>query len=356
MTEKDSLLERHVIGIEATLRDAIAAINRLSGHESMTLFATDSDARVCGTITDGDIRRALLQGVGLDDSLQKAMHRQFLAADGKGMQYEVFAEARRKKIDLLPVLEDGKLCGMIDMRVQHAVLPIDAVLMAGGRGERLRPLTLNCPKPLLEVGGKPVIDYNVDELLANGVSNIFVTVNYLHEQIEEHFADTRFQGKVKCILEPKRLGTIGSMSLIEGFTHDHVLLMNSDLLTTLNYEKFFLAHIESGADLTIATIPYTVSIPFAIIKSEGERVTGLSEKPTYNYFANAGVYLMKREVVGKIPKGEYLDAPDLIESLIAEGGHVSSFPIEGIWLDIGSPDDFRYANELMTSMGRTLNR
>lgn len=345
-------LERHVIDVSASLRDGLKGINNLSGEEPMTLFVVDTERRMLGTVTDGDIRRALIRGASLTDSIASAVHRDFLSAGEPSQHFAAISEARKRNIDLLPIVEDGKLAGMIDLRRQRSVLPIDAVLMAGGRGERLRPLTLTTPKPLLEVGGKPIIDYNVDELIANGVSNIFVTVNYLHEQIEEHFAAPQYRAAVNCVLEPKRLGTIGSLSLIEDFTHDNILLMNSDLLTTLDFEKFFLAHIESGAVLTMATIPYTVSIPFAIVNTEGERVVGLSEKPTYNYFANAGVYLMKREAIAAIPKGEYMDAPDFIDKLIASGAHVATFPIEGLWTDIGSPDDFRYANELMNSSAR----
>lgn len=345
-------LERHVISLSATLRDGLEGINNLSGEEPMTLFVVDNERNMAGTVTDGDIRRALLRGAAMTDSIAAAAHRNFLAAGIPAHRYASISEARKRNIDLLPIVEEGKLTGMIDLRRQRSALPIDAVLMAGGRGERLRPLTLTTPKPLLEVGGKPIIDYNVDELIANGVSNIFVTVNYLHEQIEAHFDSPDYRQTVRCVLEPRRMGTIGSLSLIEDFRHDNILLMNSDLLTTLDFEKFFLAHIESDATLTIATIPYTVSVPFAIVNTEGERVVGLSEKPTYNYFANAGVYLMKCEAIAAIPKGEYMDAPDFIGELIDRGENVATFPIEGLWTDIGSPDDFRYANELMNSTAR----
>ena len=225
---------------------------------------------------------------------------------------------------------------------------MDAVLMAGGRGERLRPLTLETPKPLLKIGNKAIIDYNVDELIRNGVDNIFVTVNYLHEQIETHFSQPRSGAEIKCILEPKRLGTIGSVALIDDLKHDHVLVMNSDLLTTLSYEDMFAWHIEHEADLTMAVIPYTVSIPFAIIDHDLDSVKGLIEKPTHNYLANAGIYIIRRQMLSRIKSGDYLDAPDFIEQLIADGHKVCHYRINGTWIDIGSPDDFRYAQELMS--------
>jgi len=330
--------------MDAGVRDALACLNVLSG-DAMTLFAVDADGRVCGAVTDGDIRRALIAGRGLDSTVADVMKRDFLSVSPDEPAAPKIARARRLGIDLLPVIAEGKIIRLFDLRHIHTVLPIDAVLMAGGKGERLRPLTLDTPKPLLKVGDKPIIDYNIDALRRCGVDNIFVTVNYLHEQIEEHFSKDE---DVTCVLEPKRLGTIGSLSLIEGLTHDNILLMNSDLLTSIDFEAMLVHHLDHDADLTVATVPYAVSVPFAILATEGDKVRGLVEKPTYNYLANAGVYMLRRSVVDRIPKGEYLDAPVLMEQVIAEGGMVSHFPVNGTWIDIGSPDDYRFANEVMT--------
>lgn len=337
----------HIIRSSASLRDAFVRLNMLSGS-NMTLFAVDTEGRLVGSLTDGDLRRAIIDGRRLDDTVEMACRHNCMTLGPDTDRYDAVRGARKKGISMIPALDEaGRITELIDLRTLRTSLPIDAVLMAGGKGERLRPLTLDCPKPLLKVGDKAIIDYNIEELRSNGVENIFVTVNYLKEMIIDHFSDSRFEGKVKCIAEPKRLGTIGSLALIPEFKHDNILVMNSDLLTSLNYEDLFLCHRESGAALTVAAIPYTVSIPFAILRHEGRRVTGLTEKPTYNYFANAGVYIMRREVAASIPKGEYLDAPDLIEQLIEKGEKVEYFPIDGTWIDIGSPDDYRYANELM---------
>ncbi len=346
-TASRALLQRHAVWHAAPMRDCLVALNRLSG-ETMTLFVIDDEGRLCGTMTDGDIRRALIGGATADDTARRLMHADFMALTPDDVPHLRIAEARKRGIALLPVLEEGYAVSVIDMRRQRTSLPIDAVLMAGGRGERLRPLTLDRPKPLLEVGGKPIIDYNVDELRANGIRHVWVTVNYLKEQLVAHFSHPRHEGYVTCVEEPRRLGTMGSLSLVEGLTQPQVLVMNSDLLTTIDFERLYTSHIDSGADLTMGVVPYTVSVPFSIIRTEGERVTGLTEKPTYNYFAGAGVYLMDRELVSRIPRDTYVDAPDFIESLIADGLKVGYFPIEGTWIDIGSPDDYRYANELMS--------
>lgn len=339
-------MRRHSISAGASVREALEALNSLSG-ESMTLFAVDAGGYMAGTVTDGDIRRALIGGAQLCDKVESVMHRDYLAADTGDNLCVAIAEGRRRRINILPVVEDGRAVGLIDLRKMKTKLPIDAVLMAGGKGERLRPMTENVPKPLLPVGGKPIIDYNVDELEACGVDRIFVTVNYLAGQIESHFAARTGNACVECVREPKRLGTIGSLAYVEGLTCDNVLVMNSDLLTTLDFEAMYLHHVRNGAGITMAAVPYNVSVPYALMRMENGRVTGLEEKPTYNYFANAGVYLIRRPLLSRIKKGEYLDAPDFISSVIADRGEVGCYPIEGTWIDIGSPDDYRYANELM---------
>ena len=345
--DNGDLLQRHTIHIHASVRDALIAINRLSG-ESMTLFVIDSQGKMHGTVTDGDIRRALISGAELHEPVEHVMHTKFLAARPGDDLWLKMAEGRRRNIALLPVLREEIITKVIDLRKMKTALPIDAVLMAGGKGERLRPLTENTPKPLLPVGGKAIIDYNVDELERCGVENIFITVNYLADKIETHFAEREGQANVTCIREPRRLGTMGSLAFVDGLTNDDILLMNSDLLTTINFEAFYLHHRRHDDGITMAAVPYTVSVPFAIMHMTKDHVTGLEEKPTYNYFANAGVYLIKRSLLGRIVKGEYLDAPDFISSYISEGGMVGCYPIEGTWIDIGSPDDYRYANELMS--------
>lgn len=344
------LLKRHAIYTDMSVRDALAAINALSG-EAMTLFAIDREGLLAGTVTDGDIRRALISGVEISEPVEKVMHTRFISATPGDDVCVAIAEGRRRNLSLVPVVKDGRIVDVLDLNKQKTFLPLDAVLMAGGRGERLRPLTEHTPKPLLPVGGKAIIDYNVDELEACGVKRIFVTVNYLASQIESHFSARKGFSRVCCVREPKRLGTMGSLALIEGLECDTVLVMNSDLLTTLDFEALYVHHRRSGADLTMGAVPYTVSVPFAIMQMEGKRVKGLEEKPTYNYFANGGVYIMKRSLLQRIAKGEYLDAPDFVSALIADGGEVGCYPIEGTWIDIGSPDDYRYANELMNRRG-----
>lgn len=352
MNNTEEIIRKHGISPQATVREAMKRINELSG-ESMTLFAVTDEGKLIGSITDGDIRRALIGGKDLTDPVEKVMNSNFLYATPSDDISLKMSQGKKRHIELLPILEGGKIKEFIDLRITKSLLPLEAVLMAGGRGERLRPLTDEMPKPLLPVGGKPIIDYNIEELESCGIKKIHITVNYLADMIREHMDSRKGRAAINCVKEPKRLGTFGSLAYIEGIESEDVLVMNSDLLSKIDFESMYLHHIKNRADFTIAAIPYSVSVPFAIMHMNGKRVKGLEEKPTYNYFANGGVYIMKRDLIKRIVKGEYLDAPDFITALIKDGGNVCSFHINGTWVDIGSPDDYRLANELVSRKGVT---
>lgn len=331
---------------EASLLDALERLNKLPGR-SMVLFAVDGEGRMVGTLTDGDIRRALISRRSLDFTVSDIMHREFRHFKAGHIDVGHVREVRRQGITLVPSLDgEGRIVEVHDFSSCHSILPLDAILMAGGRGERLRPLTLTTPKPLLKIGGKCIIDYNVEELARNGISNIRVTTNYLAEQLEEHFAEPVGGVRVVCVREPKKLGTIGAARLVGGLERENVLIMNSDLFTTISYEEMFVKHVEEGADLTVAAVPYMVSVPFAIFRNDGSRILGLEEKPTYNYYANAGIYIVRRELLGRIPPDTVYDATDLIDDLVEAGKKVVYYAITGTWLDVGSPDDFRHAQDL----------
>lgn len=320
--------------------EALEALNSLSG-ETMTLFVVDGAGRLLGSLTDGDIRRALLSGKELLTPVGSVCKRGCLRIESADYDVAGVARAREMGISLLPVVREGVIVGVVDLNRQRGLIPADAVLMAGGAGERLRPLTLDTPKPLLPVNGIPIIDHNIRLLRSFGINRIFVVVNYLKEKLKAHLEPRG----VAVVEEPMRMGTIGGVRLIEGFEYPNVLVMNSDLLTDVNLEAMYLKHLETEAVLTMAVVPYSVSVPFAVVEHSGDRVEGLTEKPTYNYYANAGIYLLRRSAVDRIPKNAYTDATDLISMLLKEGERVSLFPVDSRWLDIGSPDDYRRATE-----------
>ena len=343
-----------IISHHCSVLEALGRLNTLPGT-AMTLFVCADGNRLLGTLTDGDIRRSLIAGHQLSDPVELVMHRQCVAFKGNISIAEV-KRLRQKRITLIPHIDaEGRIVDILDFNRIRSMLPIDAVLMAGGKGERLRPLTINTPKPLLKIGDKCIIDYNVEALARCGVKHISVTTNYLAEQLEEHFSTPVADVNVQCVREPYRMGTIGSLALIEEFHNETVLLMNSDLLTSIDFEDFYLAHINNNDDLTVASIPYMVSVPYGIFVLDGDQVRSVEEKPTYNYYANAGIYLIKRSRLDIIPRGEYFDATNFMDALIERGFKVSHFPINGTWIDIGSPNDYKHAQDLMQHRNSLLN-
>lgn len=344
-------MKDHRITQNKTLLEALKCIGALA-PEPLVLFVVDNEDRMVGTLTDGDSRRALISGASVHDCIEKIMHREFNYM--KVEELDNVKELKRQKelkMTLVPILDKNKhIVEIVNFEKVKTRLPIDAVLMAGGKGERLRPLTEKTPKPLLPVGNKAIIDHNIDRLISYGVKHINVTVNYLKEQLEEHFLEPRGEVKVDTVREPKYLGTIGSIRFVKEFYNDTILVMNSDLFTNINYEDFYLHFKEHNAEMSVAAVPYTVSVPYGIFDLEGREIQGLIEKPTYNYYANAGIYLIKRKALDEIPEDTFFNATDLIEKLIAEKKKVIRFPLNGTWIDIGNPQEYQKANELVKHM------
>lgn len=344
-------MKNHFISQDITLLEALERINSVA-PEPLVLFVLDADQRMVGTLTDGDSRRALIAGASVNDKVERIMHRNFNYM--KVEDIDNVKEIKRQKelmMKLVPILdEDHHIMDIINLEKYKTRLPIDAVMMAGGKGERLRPLTEKTPKPLLPVGDKAIIDHNVDRLINYGVQHISVTVNYLKEQIEEHFAEPRGEVQVQTVREPKFLGTIGSIRFVPVFFNDTVLVMNSDLFTNINYEDFYLHFKEHNADMSVAAVPYNVSIPLGIFDLDGRNIKGLKEKPRYEYYANAGIYLIKRSALDLIPEDVMFHSTDLIEALIAAGGKVIRFPLNGTWIDIGTPQEYQRANDMVKYM------
>lgn len=340
-------MEQYIINEGATLLEALERLNSLSGKQ-MVLLVVDKNRVMQGTLTDGDVRRALLKGVSLSADVKDAMHCDFKAIKGEVVDVNLMRRCRLNGVGLLPHLkEDGTIKTIYDLTKTKAVLPLSAILMAGGKGERLRPLTLTTPKPLLEIGGKAIIDYNIEALASVGITDITVTTRYLAEQIHEHFALPIAGVNVKCIEETLPLGTIGAASLVSRKDEGATLVMNSDLLTTISFEEMYMRHIEEHADVTIAAIPYVVSVPYAILSIEDNQVKNIEEKPSYSYYANAGIYIFSNKLLNTLPTDSRTDATDLIEQAINNGNKVSYYPINGTWIDIGSPNDFKQAQDLM---------
>lgn len=341
---------KYIVQEQISIGEALVALNNLS-DDIPTLFVINKAGKIVGSLTDGDVRRRLISGGKLEESVSTAMNPHFHYLKQGLISIEIIRLLRKRNIELVPYLDEaGTIIRICNIKGKNSLLPIDAVLMAGGKGLRLRPLTNDTPKPLLKVGNKPIIDYNVDSLISYGIDHIFVTVNYLREQIEDYFKDPRDGVSVLCVREPKYLGTIGSVKFIEHFYNDTVLIMNSDLFTNINYEDFYAHFCEQKSDMAVAAVPYSVSVPYGIFELNGGEVRGIKEKPVFDYYANAGIYLIKRELLACIPDNEYFDATDFLNLLLSKGYKVTRFPIAGYWLDIGKLDDFNKAQELVTHL------
>src|SRR5574344_2003233 len=341
----------YIISKDSTVIDALRQINDLVTGP-LVLFAIDENERMIGTLTDGDIRRALIAGHNLHDRIEKVMNNNFnyLRHDYQNLVSGLHQQ-RELKMKLVPILDDDNhIVEIINLEKYRTKLPIDVVMMAGGKGIRLRPLTEQIPKPLLKVGDKAIIDHNVDRLINFGVKHINVTVNYLAEQIEQHFSEPHNGIKVKTFREQAFYGTIGGVKIVEKFYNDTILVMNSDLFTNIDYEDFYLHFKVNNAEMSVAAVPYNVSIPYGILDLEGRNIKGLLEKPKYNYYANAGIYLIKKSALAEIPENEFFNATDLIEKLIAQGKSVIRYPLNGTWIDIGNPQEYQRAQELIKHM------
>lgn len=341
------MVNNAIINANITIIEAIEAINKLI-NKAMTLFVVDDKSQLVGTLTDGDIRRGLIAGFQLSDKVCNVMFTNFRSLFSDECDIEHIVDFRENNVTLIPIVDrDYHIIDIIDLYSYKSALPIDAVLMAGGKGERLRPLTEKTPKPLLKIGGKAIIDYNIDRLIDYGVKNINVTVNYLKDQLQNHFSKERKGIIVNCCEEPRFLGTIGAIKFVKEFKNDTILIMNSDLFTNIDYESFLLHFREHNADMSVAAVPYNVSIPYGVLDLEGRVIKGLIEKPKYNYYANAGIYLIKRSVLKYIPDEVFYNATDLIEKLISIGKKVIRYPLNGTWIDIGTPQEYQRAQELV---------
>lgn len=344
------MTRHHIIPATASVIEALKRLNELSGHV-MTLFVIAEDGRMTGTLTDGDIRRGILAGAPLDAPVETIARRDFHFLEAASPDLEALRRWREQGIRLIPILNpDGSIAEIVDTTATPTRLPLSAILMAGGKGERLRPLTLDTPKPLLTIDGKAIIDYNVEAMERAGIKNIRVAVNYMADKLRDHFFRRSNSATIECVGEPSPLGTIGAASLMTHEPGGDTLVMNADILTSLSLEDLYLHHRHAGNDITIAAIPYNVAVPYAILSTDPDdtnRVVALEEKPSYSYYANAGIYIISNRLLSALPRGERTDATDLIEGAIADGKRVGYFPISGVWIDIGSPTDFAHARELM---------
>ena len=335
---------QHLLKNTSSIKEALIKLDALA--KDAILFIIDDLGKLQGSLTDGDVRRGLLNGVQINEIVTKILQTnpKFILKSNYDLQEII--DLRSENYKVFPVLDDhGIIINVVNFRLIKSYLPLDAIIMAGGEGTRLRPLTNDVPKPLLPVGDKTIMEHNVDRLTEFGIDDFWFSVNYLGEKIEDFFGSGKEKNlSINYVWEDTPLGTIGAISKIDNLKHEDVLVTNSDILTNLDYEQFYLDFKRSDADLSIASVPYNVNIPYAVLeKDEDGTIRGFKEKPTYTYYSNGGIYLMKKSVLSLIPKNSFYNATDLIEKLLSLNKKVVSFSLDGYWLDVGKHDDYKKA-------------
>jgi dTDP-glucose pyrophosphorylase len=337
----------HIINDQSDARHALKMLEYIPQNNSRTLFVVNKNNELRGTVTDGDIRRGLLHGREIVDSIVSFMNTDFKVVKQDENIIQKIAETKKLGILFFPIVDDqNKILKILDLKSINTVIPATAVIMAGGRGERLRPFTDTVPKPMLIVGDKPIIEHNIDRLIKYGISDIVISVRYLSEVIMNYLGDGSSKGvNITYILEDDPLGTIGALGLIKGINTDHILLMNSDVLTNIDFEDFFNHYLNNNSSMCIASISYQVEVPYAVLDIKDNQILSFIEKPSYTYYSSAGIYFLNKELQNFIPRNKFYNATDLMQNLISKGKKVIHYPMLNYWLDIGKHQDFMKAQE-----------
>lgn len=332
------------VGIDSTIRETLETIDR--GATNIALVV-DSNDRLLGVVTDGDIRRGLLKGVTLDDPVSKVYSSNPIVASFSADHASINRIMEQHDLHQIPVLDShGKVVGLKCIDDLLHVQKIDnlVVLMAGGQGARLRPMTEDCPKPLLRIGGKPILQTIIENFLQYGFHRFVVSLNYKASMIKDYFRDGNdFGVSIQYIEEHKPLGTAGAIGMLKEKIDEPIIVMNGDLMTKVNFRSMLTFHEESHAFATMGIREHNIQVPYGVVFTEGESIVRIEEKPVRSFFVNSGIYVLSPEGLDYITPNEFLDMPTLFEKIICNGKRVCSFPIMEYWLDIGHKHDFERA-------------
>jgi len=330
--------------------DIHAAIEKLDNNAAHIVLVINDKRQLVGTVTDGDVRRGILRGISLGDSIKKIMNPQPIVAkwgDERGFIYNLM---RSKQIRQIPVLdEQGQVhkIEILDDFSDFSKKPNAVVLMAGGLSTRLRPLTNDCPKPMLKVGGKPILETILLRLIEYGFQTFYISINYLADQIQSYFKDGSQWGiTIHYLQEDEKMGTAGSLSLLPlHLMEAPIVVMNSDLLTTIDFNKLLTFHEEQGQKATLCVREFDYTVPYGVCRLEENHIVEIQEKPTYKFFINAGVYVIEPNLLNVIPAKNYLDMPTFFTMLLNAKEPIAAFPVREYWLDIGQMSDFEKAHQ-----------
>lgn len=346
------ILDKVTISPQSTLRDALQLIN---SQALQVALVTDNEQHLLGIITDGDIRRGLLNNLSLDALVTQVMNRNPRTASPSTSKKKLLQLMQQYSILSIPLVKGDTLVGLETLKsAQQQTNHANPVLiMAGGFGTRLKPLTDKCPKPMLKVGNKPILEIALFNFIQAGFSNFYISTHYMPEQIKEHFGDgSQWNVKISYLHEETPLGTGGAVGLLPtDIPQLPAIVMNGDILTKVDFQLLLKFHEENDADATMCVREYDYQIPYGVIKGTGNRITDMEEKPVQRFFVNAGIYVISQDIIKGVSANTYIDMPTLLEQKIAEKGQVLMFPIHEYWLDIGRMDDFKQAQVDICAFG-----
>ena len=331
--------------IDSTIANALSVID--SGAVKIALVV-DTDNKLLGTLSDGDIRRGLLRKKLLNETIEDVYFKNPTTANKGTSKEDLLRLCLVNGIAQVPIVdEDRKVIDLfiIDDGLQKKQHENHVVLMVGGLGTRLRPLTENTPKPMLKVGGKPILETIVKRFVEDGFTNITMCLGYKSNVIQDYFRDgSGFGANIDYIVEEKRMGTAGALTLLEKRLDNPFFVMNGDLLTNINFEKMLDFHVEHNSKATMCVREYDIEVPYGVVNVANENITSIIEKPIHSFFVNSGIYLLEPDCIDLIPDNKFYDMPTLFEELIAAKEKIISFPLSEYWLDIGKISDYERAD------------
>ena len=338
-------IEQIKIVVTSTIEKSLSVID--SGAVKIALVV-DTDNKLLGTLSDGDIRRGLLRKKLLNETIEDVYFKNPTTANKGASKEDLLHLCLVNGISQVPIVdEDRKVIDLfiIDDGLQKKQHENHVVLMVGGLGTRLRPLTENTPKPMLKVGGKPILETIVKRFVEDGFTNITMCLGYKSNVIQDYFRDGgSFGANIDYIVEEKRMGTAGALTLLEKRLDNPFFVMNGDLLTDINFEKMLDFHVEHNSKATMCVREYDIEVPYGVVNVANENITSIIEKPIHSFFVNSGIYLLEPDCIDLIPDNKFYDMPTLFEELIAAKEKIISFPLQEYWLDIGRVADYEKAN------------
>lgn len=336
--------KKTLISERTSIREAIKVIDE--GALQIALVV-DENQRLLGTITDGDVRRGILKGIALEESASQIMNANPRVAKAEQSRDEIFMLLREKSLHQIPVLnQEGCLVGLevIEDLLRPQTRDNRVVIMAGGLGSRLGSLTNDCPKPMLHVGDKPILETIIEKFLEFGFQNFTIAVNYKADVIKNHFGDgSKYFCNIEYLHENEPLGTAGALSLLPVRPTESLLVINGDVLTKVDYHHLLSFHQEHNARATMCVREYDIQVPFGVVAVEGHRFVGIEEKPVHKFFINAGIYVLNPDVLSMLAPGEHCDMPSLLNRVAGQGQETAVFPVREYWLDLGQIEDFNRA-------------